>query len=152
MEVGKKVRSEDITSTEENLKQFSALGRKNSWWLHPQHTICRIRLLQLVLSIYSKNNLSWGTKGYLPKRPESLVQAQQPRRSEPTFWTVSMHFFLVNPTIASFMFQVLGHADVLEDMFLVSIDLASLPQKKKKTKKILIFFVLNSKRVQAQRK
>lgn len=26
MEVGKKVRSEDITSTEENLKQFSALG------------------------------------------------------------------------------------------------------------------------------
>lgn len=42
-----------------------------------------------------------------------------------------MHFFLVNPTIASFMFQVLGHADVLEDVFLVSIDLASLPQKKK---------------------
>lgn len=43
-----------------------------------------------------------------------------------------MHFFLVNPTtIASFVFQVLGHADVLEDVFLVSIDLASLPQKKK---------------------
>lgn len=69
----------------------------------------------------SKGNLSWQPEGYLPKgqKPElSMVQPQQTGRLEPTFRTFLMPFFLVNPNIiviASFLLQMLSHADVLEN-------------------------------------